>query len=182
MKNEVFAEIEEEVKAKIEAFAEKVGLYLERQTVKVIDESNMNASGDTRKSITHSVQRITEGILLEVFAGTSYAVFPHEGTRAHMPPIEPIREWVMQKGLAQRAIHQPKRLSQSFSRKMKTIRHINMKKLTDTTRREFWIVDNIARAIAWKIYRKGTKGIKFFDLALKQAEPRLNEMIEKFAV
>lgn len=172
MKNEIIEQIENEVWDRIEAFAEKVKGVLVRDTVEVIKANNKIATGQTYKSIDGLVERLTEKVIVEVFPGVNYAIFEHEDTKPHYPPIWKIREWVRIKGLAQKFVKK-RALSNSFKRQTKSIR--SYKSMDD-----FYKVDQIARAIAWKIYHKGTKGLKFFDLALKQAEPRIEQLLTEF--
>lgn len=74
-----------------------IGLELEALAVDYIDKKKINVTGDLRKSITSEVRRELNSIHLQFGTNQEYAVFVHEGTRPHMPPEKPIRQWVVKK-------------------------------------------------------------------------------------
>lgn len=142
----------------IEKFAHRVGNVLVRETVKAIDENDVRASADLRKSITYEVKLFGTFVVITVFSPLNYAVYAHEGRKpGRMPPIEPIQRWVRMKGIAGR-----------YS--VKTKRRMG----TATSR---WKEDEQAAwAIARSIAKKGTKGVKFFEIALRNALPKLERL------
>lgn len=163
MNNEkLFNDIKEEIMNNLERFGEKIKQLLIRQVKEILESEKKVVTSNLLKSIDGEVMRIQTGILVQIFSGTGYAFYVHEGTKPHFPPVYALRDWVKLKGLAYRN-----------SRK----KILNYKSMND-----YWIINNIAYAIAWKIYRNGTQGLKFFDLALKQAEPKINEMINNFKI
>lgn len=170
--------LEMKILQEIEKLAERVGHILKNQTINVIEEKDIRATGDLRKTIDYEVQRKTDQIILQVFSGVNYAFFAHQGTKPHFVPIFPIMRWVEKKGIGQ-----------SFSIKSKTHRMVGTKrKLIDRkdkagnvleSRKFSKEVRSVAYAIAKSISKKGTKGIKFFDLALKQSTPLIEKEIQQ---
>ena len=72
-------------------------LYLERSIVQKIDSMNKVDRGDLRKSITHAVKTLPNGVRCNIGTNLEYAIYVHEGTKPHYPPVQPIREWVRRK-------------------------------------------------------------------------------------
>lgn len=69
-----------------------------------LDEHRINVDGDIKKSLYQEVERVKDALKLTVGAGVAHAVYVHEGTKPHWPPVAPIREWVRKKlGIADRA-------------------------------------------------------------------------------
>ena len=140
----------------VEKLTERIALILERETKDVLSKNDKVATADLYKSIRSKVTKFAWGYLIKTFAGVNYAQYVYDNTKPHFPPINKIAKWVRIKGLAGR-----------YS--VKTHRRLGGKqKKFDEDRALAWL-------IARKIARKGTKGIKFFELALKQGFP----MIEK---
>lgn len=142
----------------VEKLTEKIGLILERETKDVLSKHGKYATGDLYKSIRSKVIKLSKSYVIRCFAGVNYSQFVHEDTRPHFPPINKIQKWVRLKKLTGRySVKSKKRLGG------KQTQH-------DEDRALAWI---IARSIS----RKGTKGIKFFELALKQAMPIIEKEI-----
>lgn len=166
------------VKREIEKLASRIGLKLEEQTKYVIEGNNLKVSGWLKDSISHeAIERSTKATLsymVKIFGNVKYAVYVHEGTKPHYPKLSAIREWVVRKGIAKRVITKGKNKGNKVAihRPSGGVRAL---KSMD----EYWTVDQAARSIAWSIYRKGTKGVRFFDIALKQAEPAILRMVDK---
>lgn len=165
MANSEFFELEDEIQKRfrieVEKLAERIGLMLERETMEVLAANDKIATGDLRKSVSYKVTRLLSDYLITCFTNTNYAVYVHDGTRPHFPPIEPIMQWVKRK-----------RLSGSYS--IKTHDRIgNKSKQFDEDRQ-------LAFMIARSIAKKGTKGLKFFDIALKQAWPMIEKEVQSF--
>ncbi len=71
-----------------------------------VQQRTPTAHGSLRGSIISSVQSMPDGIGVEGVVGTSlaYALPVELGTKPHMPPIEPLVDWAMQKfGLDEKA-------------------------------------------------------------------------------
>jgi hypothetical protein len=160
LKDEILKRFTEEV----EQLTERVALILERETMDVLTTDNKVASGDLRKSIRSKITKLTASYIIKCFAGVNYAQFVYDDTRPHFPPVNKIAKWVRLKGLAG-----------SFS--------IKTRKRVGGIRKQFEEDTKLAWAIAWKIYRKGTKGLRFFNIALNQAWPYIEKEIQnlKFA-
>ena len=157
----------------IEKLAENIALKLEADTVDVIDENDIRSEGSLRKSISsETLNRSTEAVLsylVKVFGNVNYAVFVHEGTKPHFPPIEPIMRWVKNKGIGQQFYIKSKRAVATKRKPVKTKSGVSEQKYSSEVR-------SVAYAIAKSISRKGTRGKKFFELALAQAEPTILKM------
>ncbi len=111
-----------------------------------------------------------------------YADPVETGTRPHFPPIAPIIRWVIQKGLAGGTA------SQRFEARsvVKTLNAAGFskkdagrlaKKMSTESEAE-----KIAHAIAWKIYRKGTRGHFFaqraFDAGKETALLKIDQQVD----
>ncbi len=155
--------------------AERVALLVERKVVEQIDEHNVRATGDLRKSIASEITRNVDEITARIFSGVQYAIFAHEGTRPHMPPIYPIMRWVERKQIGATYTG---RLSKKG---MKTI--TGKVASGNTVSREFSAnTRSIAYAIAHGIRKHGTRGVKFFELGLKAAEGLIQTELDNFNV
>lgn len=165
MSNKKFMEeLEDEILDKyyreVEKLTERIGLILERETKDVLSKHGKYATGDLYKSIRSKVIKLSKSYVIRCFANVNYSQFVHEDTRPHFPPINKIQKWVRLKKLTGRySVKSKRRLGG------KQTQH-------DEDRALAWI---IARSIA----RKGTKGIKFFELALKQAMPKIQDELTK---
>lgn len=163
--NSEFFELEDEIQKRfhteVEQLTEKIGLMLERETMDVIAANNKVATGDLRKSISSKVTKLVSEYLITCFSNTNYAVYVHDGTRPHFPPIDKIAKWIRLKGIAGR-----------YS--VKT--HDRVGNKLDQSNEDRRLAFVIARSIS----KKGTKGLKFFDIALKQAWPRIEKEVQAF--
>lgn len=161
------------IATEIEKLAENIALKLESETVDVIDENDIRSEGSLRKSISSNIEnRSKEAVLsylVKVFGNVNYAVYVHEGTRPHFPPIEPIMRWVKNKGIGQQFYIKSKRAIATKRKAVKTKSGLSENKYSSEVR-------SVAYAIAKSISKKGTRGKKFFELALAQAEPTILKM------
>ncbi len=161
------------IESQIEKLAENIALKLEAETVDVIDERDIRSEGSLRKSISsETINRSTSAVisyLIKVFGNVNYAVFVHEGTKPHFPPVEPIMRWVKNKGIGQQFYIKSKRAIATKRQQVKTKSGLSEKKYSSEVR-------SMAYLIARSIARKGTKGKKFFEIALAQAEPTILKM------
>ncbi len=144
-----------------EKLAEKIGLILERETKDVLKQNDKIATADLYKSIREKTRKMLWGYMITVFSNVNYAQYVYDGTKPHFPPINKIAKWV-----------RIKKLSGNYSIKS----HGRLGKKQDQYDQD--------RALAWliarKIAKKGTKGIKFFDLALKQGLPMIEQKVANF--
>jgi hypothetical protein len=165
LSKEIIAAVEKEALK----LSNRLALILEREVGTVIGEKAF-ATGALQKSRSSEVEKELWGYLIKVFTGVHYAGYVHEGTKPHYPPIMAIRDWVRKKGLINRRVVGRKKLNVGSLR----LKKVNITKIKSyKSMDDYWQVDQIARAIAWKIYKKGTSGVKFFDIALKQAIPKI---------
>lgn len=152
------------VSDKVEQFLRYVLLKIHADAVKIIDDNKAFASGEMRKNITEQILRevgVITGVV-GVGANVPYAIFRHEGTKPHFPPIAPLMKWVVQKGLLRKGS------------KPTTMRAIKRSKFADQTEQQ---LKSVAFLIARKISRSGTVGLPFLRLALNQNEQFI---IDKF--
>lgn len=74
-----------------------LGEDLTALAIDYLDKKQVSVTGDLRKSITHEVSRELNGFSLSWGTNLKYAVYVHEGTKPHLPPEQPIRQWVVKK-------------------------------------------------------------------------------------
>lgn len=161
MNDDPLNKVSEIVNREVEKLAFKLANILQGETQSVIKEK-VYATGDLRKSISSDVKRIVDGWMIKVYSNTNYSVFAHEGTRPHWVPIYNLYRWVKIKKLAGRYSLKGSRLG---------------------SKRDQYLDDmNLAKQIQRKIAKKGTKGVKFFELALKQAMPLIEKEMRGFNV
>lgn len=125
----------------------KVAYYtnlIRTKAIDIIKKRDHISSGSLVNAITFEVRRLTDQIVGIVGVNISYAPYVHFGTRPHWPPVAPIRQWVAQQ------IRRGK---------------INLGPGETVKGRAFLV----SRAIA----RRGTKGTKFFDIALRLYEQKI---------
>lgn len=156
LRDDVLRHFDEEV----EKLVETTGLILERETKEVLAKEGKHATGDAIKSVRSEARKLSWGYVIRTFLGVNYGVFIYEDTKPHWPPLNKIQKWVRLKKLAGR-----------YS--VKTKKRLGGKLTQHAEDRQ------IAWLIARKIARKGTKGIKFFDIALKQAMPMIKKELAK---
>lgn len=147
----------------IERFLHRVSSKVVADATRIFDSGKANASGETRKNIRYEIEREAEKMMsiIGVGANVPYAIFKHEGTRLHFPPVSAIQRWVIKKGLVKmnnkptsvRAIARG-----YFSGGIRKTRAINVMKESRS----------IAFAIARKIAKRGTQGLPFLRMALNQ--------------
>lgn len=165
MENEnVFDEVRRRTWTEVQRLAVTLGLILERYVVKVIDEhkAKIDALVDTgtmRKGIHHTIVERWKQITIDVLGNTFYTAYVHEGTKPHFPPVQKIAQWVARKGVG----------SGKFAKNK------SYKELSESKE-----IQRIAWAIAISISKKGTKGIKFFNIAWKQAQSQVDLAINNF--
>ena len=169
-------ELYKNIKSKIEKLVEDIVLEIEKEVVNVIKENDIIMDGSLRKSISSDVidRSTSETIsyLGKVFGNVNYAVFVHEGTKPHFPPIEPIMHWVKRKGIGQQFYIKSKRAIATKRKSVRTKSGFSEQKYSSEVR-------SVAYAIAKSISRKGTRGIKFFEMALAQARPEITRRIKE---
>ena len=160
-----FEELADEVLKSIDREAEKlanrVGLIIERETKDVLRQNDKIATAEMYKGIFFKVRKRILSYFVTISSNADYSVYVYDGTKPHFPPLNKIVKWVRIKRMAGR-----------YSIKTKRRMGKKQDKLDEDKA--------LAWAIAVSISRKGTKGFKFFDLALKQALPILEEEVQSF--
>lgn len=158
-------EIEKVIYDEVLKLAHRIKSILVAKVVEVIDKENLIATGELRKSMDGEVLSKVDELIIRVFTnavspeGFPYPIAVHEGTKPHFPPIEPIAKWVVRKKLSLGDIK----------------RRGSIAKMAESEK-----IRRIAFAIAKKMSKKGTKGVKFFEIALKEAMPQIENEISKF--
>jgi len=95
-----------------------------------------------------------------IVVGSRLEYAPHVefGTSQHFPPIEPIKAWVHRK-IRGAMLASPEKEERAAGRKMNE--------------------DDVARAIAWKIFHYGTPAQPHFRPALDQSDRLLKEAVDE---
>ena len=131
----------------------------------ILRESGHVARGEVLRNIGYEVTNEAGKILgiVGVNANTKYAIFVHEDTKPHFPPVKAIQEWVLYKGLVK-----SNRKNTSLKSLRNTIIRGRHGKGRDRAMDAYQQSKQIAFLIARKISKKGTKGVAFLRMALNQ--------------
>ncbi|HMQ98219.1 MAG TPA: hypothetical protein PKE39_04275 [Ignavibacteria bacterium] len=153
--------IEAEVEKHLRTFLEKVRTDADAE----IRKGKAYASLEMLKSLRYQVTKEIGKIIGVVGTGANvpYAIYRHEGTKPHFPPIEPLQRWVLLKGLTSN------REGTKGGVRLAAIRNTVIRGSGVKRRRAMdrWAESKgIALAIARKIARKGTTGLPFLRTAL----------------
>lgn len=96
----IAAHIEKMVFNALDSSLERIGKEIEADVVDWLD-ANDHVVGVAGEPLRNTIVSISEhtlaGVELKIGTNRSYAVYLHEGTRPHWPPIDAIRLWVLQK-------------------------------------------------------------------------------------
>ena len=158
---EEFADnIQSQIQEMVLKTANRIKQILVKNTILAMDEAKINATGNMRKGTDGTILEYATFVVVTVFTNAFYSIYRHEGTKPHMPPIESIYQWV-----------KTRRLTGKYS--LKTHKRLGSK-LT-----QYKQDMSLAWAIAKKISKKGTLGVKFFEIALKQSWPQIEKEISK---
>lgn len=114
------------------------------RAIDIIKARDTIAGGDLVKSITSAVKIASDEILGVAGSNLPYALFAHEGTRPHWPPVRAMEDWVKQKIRRGKMSLGPK----------------------DT-------IKGLAYMVGRKISRRGTKGSKFLAIAARLQTPAM---------
>lgn len=141
--------VEDEIEKVVRRFMEKLRTDADSE----IRKGRMIYTGETIKNLRYEVTRQAGKItgVMGVGANVKHAIFAHEPTKPHFPPIQPIQDWVIKKGLIKQG------------GKATILKAIKGTKNADAKMKE---ARTIAFLIARKISRKGTKGLPFLRMAL----------------
>ena len=72
-------------------------LLITKKVTDYLKKEKVNDEGDLQDSITSEVHREAMKIMGITGTNMEHAIFVHEGTRPHWPPVDPIKKWVMHK-------------------------------------------------------------------------------------
>ncbi|MFA7057586.1 MAG: hypothetical protein WC155_08525 [Candidatus Cloacimonadales bacterium] len=131
--------------------------------IKVIEDKEMVITGHLRNSIqTKTVINDNEAVITVFVAeggklkgSTKYPKFLHEGIEPHMPPIDPIKEWVRKKGIVKDDVNQ------TWLKVKNTRNRPTKQKMIEQK------INSAAWAIAMNMKKKGRKPTPFLDIAVK---------------
>jgi predicted nucleic acid-binding protein len=157
---------------KSEAEAEKtlrvILLKLQADAVKILHDKKVNVTGELARNIrTQIIKEIGKMIgVIGVGANVPYAIYRHEGTKPHFPPLEPIQKWVIKRGM----------VKGSRGKALTSISAIKARKSSDTLEAQ---VKSIAYLIARKIAKKGTEGLPFLQMAMNLNQSFITEQLSK---
>jgi len=65
--------------------------------IQYLDDEGINVQGDIRDSINYEVAREIGRMRISVGSNSDHAIFVHEGTKPHWPPVDPIKKWAIRK-------------------------------------------------------------------------------------
>lgn len=139
------------------------GATILEDLAKAATEASLLAEREAKEAVPYSRGTLRDSLAavpvtigattVEAGVGTSlpYAAAVELGTKPHMPPLEPILDWVKRTFDEARPQHYRSLISAEDARKRKV-------KVGDARRdaADIWANDT-ANAIRWKIYNKGTK-------------------------
>ena len=125
-------------------------LKIESRAIDIIKSRDTISTGDLFKSITTAVTIARNEVLGVVGSNLPYAVYVHEGTRPHWPPVRAMEKWVNQQ-----------------------IRRGKMRLPPGGTAK------GLAYQVGRKISREGTKGSKFFSIALRLQQAAMIQDVAK---
>lgn len=155
----------ETVKQQLDEEIRKIANKIRINAIKVIEDKKMVVTGHLRNSIQTKVEITDNQATITVYVAeggklkgdTKYPKYLHEGIDAHMPPIDPIKEWVRKKGLAKDDIN-------TAWVKSKNIKGKKRPKKQDIIDKK---IESIAWAVAFNMKKKGRKATPFLDIAVK---------------
>ncbi|MFA5628147.1 MAG: hypothetical protein WC965_11845 [Thiohalomonadaceae bacterium] len=157
------AEILEIIRPKLNTFC----MAIRTNAIKIVDAEKMVVTGMLRASIQTKLILESDDQHIEVYVNDpgnnklKYAKYLHEGIKPHMPPLDPIRQWVAKKGLHKTALAAAWNKTKQSNQGMK--RHAQKKKGELESR----LIDSIAWAVAINMKKKGKKPVPFLSLAIK---------------
>lgn len=148
-----FTDFEKKVREMIERIVRRILLKIQRDADKIIRDNKAIATAEMLKNLRSQVYQEASKIVgvVGVGANVPYAIYRHEGTKPHFPPVDDIKRWVVKKGIF--------RDSKGKS--------TTMKRVKKSGHNEESRLNAIAFLIARKISRKGTTGIAFLRMALE---------------
>lgn len=155
------------VENEIEKILYRVLLILQRDAVDIIDMNKANATGEMRRNVRYEIYKEAAKMVGVVGIGSNvpYAIFRHEGTKPHWPPLLPIYNWVIRKGFVKI------RSKPSTKGRLRALKKSEFERVDSEMR-------SIAFLIARKISKKGTTGLQFLRMSLNQ---NLNFITNEFS-
>lgn len=144
--------LEKYISSEVEKLFTKVVRETTNKIKASILEQDIVATKALYKSVNYKIQKVGDVFIAKIFAGVPYAMAVENGTRKHFPPVNSIADWITVKGA---------RKGHSFT--------VGFKKQT---------LNQVAFLIARAISKKGTPAKKFFDLAFRDMDKRVNKLLE----
>lgn len=158
--------VEDEIEKVVRQWAEAVKTSADTTIRAGNAIATMQMLRNIRSNVTREVGKITG--VVGVGSNVPYAIFRHENTKPHFPPIEPLTQWVIKKGLIK-----------SKSGKSRTAASFKKGRNADSLTAE---ARGIAFLIARKIARQGTTGLPFLKIAMNLNRERLFASLAKIQV
>lgn len=147
----------------------KIANLIKKNAIKIIDKEKLVVSGTLRRSIVSEVHLEVEKPYIVVYVAQNdklmtskdmkYPRYLHEGIEPHMPPIAPIKKWILKKGIIKNELEE----AWQKSKKKRTFNNYIDNKLT-----------SVAWAIAMNMKKKGKKPVPFLELAIKMTLDQLS--------
>lgn len=147
------------ISGKMVTLMNEIGDDLIAEVQKVLKEQGKTASNKLIRSIKKEVSVSVGKVALRVFSVSPYMVNVYFGRNVDtkMPPISVIKTWIRTK------------------RRRGMLKFYSLRNQENASYQKR--LDAVAFLIARAIQKKGIKALKFFDIALKRAEPRIKERI-----
>ena len=162
----------------VEKFIARICQKIRTDADTILKDSKGFATGDERKAIVSYVERRAAEIVgvVGVRADIRYAIFHHEGTKPHFPPVCEIQKWVIQKGIVKMGA-EGKQKATTMSKVWGGIFHEKGGKVKQRAIDTYNKSRSIAFLIARKISKSGTAGIPYLRMALNQNIKTIEEEV-----
>jgi hypothetical protein len=129
----------------------------------IVEATPTSGAGTLRQSIQAQPVEITaEAVQVTVSTALAYALPVETGSKPHMPPEAPIREWVIRRGLVGRPRTASGRPSKAKDR------------VQDYERQ----IDDVVAAVRWKIFTKGTPAARMFQVGFERTQASIVRRIQ----
>ncbi len=155
-----FEAMPEQLRTKLAAALVQSAFELQRA---IVEATPTSGAGTLRQSIQAQPVEITaEAVQITVGTALAYALPVEMGSRPHMPPEAPIREWVIRRGLVDRPRTAGGRISKAKGA------------VEDYEKR----LDDVVQAVRWKIKAKGTPAAKMFQSGFERTQAAIVRRIQ----
>jgi len=164
---EVFSQIRQRLDRAIDNALDMIGERLRGETQKLLRGKKKIAWKELFDSIVYRKERLASGWILHFGSNARHARWVSEGRPAgKMPPIEPIKRWVIQKGRLN-----PGLFKGGFERYNRMSKKQKAGKEAEAER--------AAWGVAIKIKHRGIKEFPFLTLIVNQEIGKINQILQK---